>query len=211
MNIVFLLLTATAAGAEPTTYAPAVGSPTVVYPVADAEPAPEKPGFFARLRGLFRGNTAAPSEPASVYRAAAPLPPAAPMPTSIEPPALAPLPPKQPAPPQTPIAESAKKAAELDRRDEKTVALAVDYSKLTGRLSYVHIDGGLWVVRYASLGTEDANGGSVILTRDTNMENYREGDMVTVEGQITSQKGSGRLGAGLYRVQSIKLVARPLQ
>jgi hypothetical protein len=40
------------------------------------------------------------------------------------------------------------------------------------------------------------------------MNNYREGDLITVEGQIISEKGSAHLGAPLYRVQSIRLVDR---
>ena len=109
------------------------------------------------------------------------------------------------------IETESKNPFELDRRYEKRVFRAADYSKLTGQLFYVHIDGGLWVLRYASLATEDANGGSVVLARDSKMDSYREGDLVSVEGQLYSQKGSSRLGGPLYRVQTISLVDRPLQ
>jgi len=105
----------------------------------------------------------------------------------------------------------AKSPFELARRYEKRVARAADYSKLTGQLCFVHADGGLWVLRYAPLSEEDANGGSVILARDRQMNNYREGDLVTVAGKIISKKGSSRLGAPLYQVQSINLVDRPPQ
>jgi hypothetical protein len=103
----------------------------------------------------------------------------------------------------------AKNPFELARRYELRVTHAADYGRLTGRLSFVHADGGLWVLRYAPLAQEDRHGGSVILTRDQPMNNYREGDLVTVEGQIISERGSVRLGAPLYRVQSIRLVDRP--
>jgi len=95
------------------------------------------------------------------------------------------------------------------RRHDERLAHAADYSKLTGLLQYVHADGGLWVLRYASLAEEDANGGSVIIHRDGKMANYREGDLVTVEGEVTAKKGSSRLGAPLYQVRTINLVDRP--
>ena len=41
------------------------------------------------------------------------------------------------------------------------------------------------------------------------MTNYREGDLVTVEGEVTARKGSSRLGAPLYQVRTINLVDRP--
>lgn len=95
------------------------------------------------------------------------------------------------------------------RRDVQRGSHAADYSKLTGRLYYVHADGGLWVLRYASLDVDDGKGGSVILARDRQMNHYREGDLVTVEGEVISDKGSTRLGGPLYRVRSIVLVDRP--
>jgi len=98
---------------------------------------------------------------------------------------------------------------DLDRRYELRVAHAADYSKLTGQLSFVHTDGGLWVLRYAPLAEEDRYGGSVVLARDRMMNSYREGDLVTIEGRVISQKSSARLGGPLYQVQTISLVDRP--
>ena len=109
------------------------------------------------------------------------------------------------------IETEVKNPFELARRYEKRVSHAADFSRLTGQLSFVHADGGLWILRYASLAEEDRNGGSVILARDRMMNNYREGDLVTIEGQVISQKGSTRLGGPLYRVQAISLVDRPLK
>jgi hypothetical protein len=88
------------------------------------------------------------------------------------------------------------------------VGRAADYGWITGQLFYVHADGGLWVLRYAPLSTEDPNGGSVILARDLQMDSYREGDLVKVHGTILSPKGSIFLGGPLYRVQSIELIDR---
>ena len=97
---------------------------------------------------------------------------------------------------------------ELDRRYQARVDRAADYGWLTGQLFYVHADGGLWVLRYASLSTEDTNGGGVVLARDLSMDSYREGDLVKVHGEILNQKGSAYLGAPLYRATSIELVER---
>ncbi len=39
----------------------------------------------------------------------------------------------------------------------------LDYSWITGQLFYIHADGGLWVLRYAGVDSEDRFGGSVVL------------------------------------------------
>ncbi len=101
-----------------------------------------------------------------------------------------------------------KSPFELSRRFEKRVDHAADYSQLTGQLFYVHADGGLWVLRYAPLDTEDRNGGGVILARDRSMASYREGDLVTVRGGVLQERASKYLGAPLYRSSSIQLVER---
>jgi hypothetical protein len=121
--------------------------------------------------------------------------------------AMPPAPVVQPA--AAKVETEVKNPFEVDRRYDKRVTHAADYSKLTGQLYYVHADGGLWVLRYASLDVEDARGGNVILARDRQMNNYREGDLVTVEGEVISDKGSSRLGGPLYRVRNIVLVDRP--
>jgi hypothetical protein len=101
-----------------------------------------------------------------------------------------------------------KNPFELDRRYEARVDRAADYGWVTGQLFYVHADGGLWVLRYAPLSKEDPNGGSVVLARDRQMDSYREGDLVTVHGEILNQKSSLFLGGPLYRARSIQLVDR---
>jgi hypothetical protein len=97
---------------------------------------------------------------------------------------------------------------ELDRRYEARVDRAADYSWLTGQLFFVHTDGGLWILRYAPLAREDANGGGVILARDLQLDSYRDGDLVKVQGSIIADRGSTHLGAPLYRATSIQLVER---
>ena len=101
-----------------------------------------------------------------------------------------------------------KSPFDLSHRFETRVDHDANYSQLTGQLFFVHADGGLWVLRYAPLGTEDRNGGGVILARDRPMESYREGDLVTVRGEILQERASRYLSAPLYRTSSIQLVER---
>jgi len=110
--------------------------------------------------------------------------------------------------PETKTETEAKNPFELHRRYESRVGHAPDYSWVTGQLSYVHADGGLWVLRYAPMDKEDANGGSMVLARDLRMENYREGDLVTLHGEILSQRSTVFLGGPQYRAQSIELIDR---
>jgi len=97
---------------------------------------------------------------------------------------------------------------ELSRRYEVRVERATDYSRITGQLFFVHADGGLWVLRYAPLGQEDPYGGGVILARNRQMDGYRDGDLVTIRGEILNEKASAKMGAPLYRAQSIELIER---
>jgi hypothetical protein len=109
------------------------------------------------------------------------------------------------------IGGETKSPFELSRRYEKRVDRATDYGWITGQLFYVHADGGLWVLRYAPLWQEDPNGGSVVLARNLPIDTYREGDLVTVQGEIVNDKSSAYLGGPLYRANEIKLVDREIQ
>jgi hypothetical protein len=102
-----------------------------------------------------------------------------------------------------------KNPFELDRRYVQRAGRAADSSKLTGQLFYAHTDGGVWVLRYAPLDTEDSYGGGVVLARDRSMNGYREGDLVTIEGQVLEPKWSIHLGGPLYQIRTISLVDRP--
>jgi hypothetical protein len=101
-----------------------------------------------------------------------------------------------------------KSPFELSPRYESRAGHAPDYSWLTGQLFYVHADGGLWVLRYAPLSTEDSNGGGVVLARDLRMDSYRDGDFVTIHGQLLGQKSSIFLGGPLYQGKTIELIER---
>jgi len=90
---------------------------------------------------------------------------------------------------------------------------AADYSRLTGQLSYVHTGGGLWVVRYAPLDGDDRYGGSVVLAPVVSMDSYKEGDLVSVTGEVLNdgQRTSKFLGGPLYRTTSVTLLDRPVR
>lgn len=96
----------------------------------------------------------------------------------------------------------------MDRRYHGKASASADYSKLTGQLFFVHTDGGLWVLRYAPISEEDRYGGSVVLARDVNLSDYHEGDLITIEGAILSEKSQKPLGGALYRAQKVSLVER---
>jgi hypothetical protein len=92
---------------------------------------------------------------------------------------------------------------------QNKVGCSEDYQWITGQLYYLHVNGGVWVVRYASVGQEDRFGGSVVMAPAVNMKNYREGDLVCIHGELLNQgRATPHLGGPLYRVDSIDLVER---
>jgi hypothetical protein len=86
---------------------------------------------------------------------------------------------------------------------------ADDYTWVTGQLFYVHAGNGMWVIRYATADTEDRYGGSVVLAPAVNMKNFREGDLVSVEGEILNEgRASKNLGGPSYRATHVELIER---
>ncbi len=115
--------------------------------------------------------------------------------------------PKEP----TVITTSAKSSSPSELKPEyaKKVANAEDYTWVTGQLYYVNTDGGLWVVRYAPVDKEDRFGGSVVLAAAVNMDGFRDGDLVTVHGEVLNTgRASKHLGGALYRTTSAELIER---
>jgi hypothetical protein len=105
---------------------------------------------------------------------------------------------------------SAKKVELPIKKDfHGKIGCAEDYQWVTGQLFYLHVDGGVWVVRYVSVGQEDRFGGSIVLSPAISMKNFREGDLVCVHGELLKQgRANVHLGGALYRVDSIDLVER---
>jgi hypothetical protein len=84
-----------------------------------------------------------------------------------------------------------------------------DYSWVTGQLYFIRAGKGLWVVRYATADTEDKYGGGVVLAPAVNMKNFREGDLVSVQGEILDEgRASKNLGGPLYRASHVELIER---
>jgi len=104
--------------------------------------------------------------------------------------------------------EGPKNPFDLARRYEGKASASLDYSKLTGQLFFVHTDGGVWVVRYAPISKEDRYGGSVVLARDLSMNDYQDGDLVSVEGEVIADKVKLPLGGALYRAAKVSLVEK---
>jgi hypothetical protein len=105
-------------------------------------------------------------------------------------------------------------AMEIAKEYLHKVANADDYSWVTGQLFYIHVhaDQGLWFVRYAPVDKEDRYGGSVVLASAASMANFREGDLVTVHGEILNQGRASRyLGGPLYRALAVELRERSRQ
>ncbi len=155
-----------------------------------------RPGFLERLRNLFGRhkcstcgttpcNTCA-SPCATVYAA---------------PPVLSPV---------VNVVKPARNPNEISREYLPRVGHDADYRHITGQLAYVHADKGLWVVRYAPVDREDRYGGSVVLSPVVNMDNYQDGDLVTISGEILNEGRATRyLGGPAYRTQAMLLEDRP--
>jgi hypothetical protein len=80
---------------------------------------------------------------------------------------------------------------------------APDYTWLTGTVNYLHAKK-VWTVRYAGLDEVDPYGGSVTLIENerTNLERFKPGQMVRVEGQFADREPDGPCPR--YRVSSIR-------
>jgi hypothetical protein len=85
-----------------------------------------------------------------------------------------------------------------------------DYSWITGQLYHLEGgSGGLWVVRYATAEERDKHGGSVLLAPAIKMGNFRDGDLVSVKGQILNGgRHSEQVACPVYRAEDVNLLER---
>jgi hypothetical protein len=108
-----------------------------------------------------------------------------------------------------PVAMTIEMPTAVTQRFQQKIGHEDDYSWITGQLHYVHADGGLWVLRYATVDTEDKFGGSVVLAPAVNMKNFREGDLVSVRGEVLSEERASRaLGGPRYRAVAVDMIDR---
>jgi hypothetical protein len=172
------------------------GQPQVIQNAQYGEPIPERPGLFGRIRNLFHRQKEVHSYPGTTS-------------TAVLPPPMV----STPEPPKADMVQSTSlkpKMPQVQKKYQDQVGCAEDYSWVTGQLFYVHTaDGAHWVVRYASIGQVDKYGGSMVVVPTVEMKNYRDGDLVCVQGQVLQDKGApGHLGGAVYRLTSISMINR---
>jgi hypothetical protein len=160
--------------------------------------------LFGRLRSLLHPSvqTAAYAVPAGAKVETVPAGASAepPMVTTAEPPQEGAV---DPSGSQSPMPE-------LNKKYKDQIGYGENYSWVTGQLFYLHTsDGGVWVVRYAGIDQVDPHGGSIVLTAGVDMKNYREGDLVCVEGRILADRAApGHLRGAVYQPTSISMITR---
>lgn len=90
--------------------------------------------------------------------------------------------------------------------DDPLYGHARNYSWLIGNLQKVHVTGATWKIRYARLDEEDRFGGTAILTPDSRIDRFQDGDFVYVEGHILNDRPSVYLAGPSYRIRTIRKV-----
>lgn len=83
---------------------------------------------------------------------------------------------------------------------------AEDYRWLVGRLQRVHVPGSDWKLRYLPLSAQDQYGGSVVLSLDARVDEFNDGDVVYMEGEIIGNRPTLYLSGPLYRIGTIQAV-----
>lgn len=83
---------------------------------------------------------------------------------------------------------------------------AADYKWVQGRLQIIHTRHGECRVRYCSIDKEDLYGGSLVLKHDARLEEFKEGDIVRIEGSVIEDRSGRPFATASYRIDSIRLV-----
>ncbi|CAN5368106.1 hypothetical protein BH10PLA2_BH10PLA2_09920 [soil metagenome] len=155
-----------------------------------------RPRFLERIRNLFGKRNCSSCCTASCNTCASPC-----ATVYTPPPVLTPV---------VDVVKPARNSSEISKEYLPRVGHDADYRHITGQLAYVHADKGLGVVRYAPVDREDRYGGSVVLSPVINMDTYRDGDLVTISGEILNDGRATRyLGGPAYRAQTMLLEDRP--
>jgi hypothetical protein len=122
-----------------------------------------------------------------------------------------------PLPAQGSIAQVSHEPAKRDRLDlpvsdkfKNQIGHDANYGWLNGQLYRLQAGANtLWVVRYAGADEQDRHGGSVILAPAVEMQNFREGDLVSVQGQILNEgRSSEHIPCPVYRASEVSLIER---
>jgi len=81
---------------------------------------------------------------------------------------------------------------------------ADDYSWLKGRLQKVHVPGVEWKIRYLPIDQADQWGGSVVLAPDIRLEDFKDRDVVYIQGKQLENRPSLYITGPLYRIETIR-------
>jgi hypothetical protein len=85
---------------------------------------------------------------------------------------------------------------------------AANYGWLRGQLEFLDSKG-QWEIRYIPIdGQTDQFGGSVVLAGGSQLEQFKPGDIVQVQGTLENLSTDGVSFAPSYRVEGISLVSR---
>jgi len=119
------------------------------------------------------------------------------------------VPAEVPQPKVVPVVEATKVAPEPEPVDQPSGTLGdyghdKEYNRLIGRLQRVHVPGGEWKIRYAPLDEIDQWGGSMVLAPDIRLEEFSDGDLIYVEGEILVERPSLYLAGPLYRIRTLR-------
>jgi hypothetical protein len=79
-----------------------------------------------------------------------------------------------------------------------------NYEWLIGVLHRVHIPRKGWKVRYAPLDQQDRWGGSVVIAPDARVDDFDDGSVVYVEGDVINDRASLYLAGPRYRIKLIR-------
>jgi hypothetical protein len=160
-----------------------------------------------RIRGLFRSEEPAPPWHVETMPAPAARPAGAPAagaveesdgpPTMNEPPLASPS--AGPAAPG-PLPAITQPAPKLTApgHDEQ-------YHNIAGRLAYLPSGGGTWLLHYGDNGA-DRVGGLVILSPVARMDGLRNGDLVSVQGELLNERPEAGFGAPVYRAYEVTFI-----
>jgi hypothetical protein len=137
-------------------------------------------------------------------------------PPLFQPTSQMPVGPKAQATPPAPVAQASHSPEPtplnlpISEKYREQIGHETDYSWITGQLYRFEADGRpLWVIRYATPEIQDTHGGSVVLVPAMDLHNYRNGDLVSVQGQLLNGGArSEQVNAPLYRASDINLIER---
>jgi hypothetical protein len=85
---------------------------------------------------------------------------------------------------------------------------ADDYTWLTGRLEYLYVRS-VWRIRYAGCDEDDRFGGSLVLTASFPVKEFKDGQLIHVEGQVLDAETHDQDRRPLYEVHAVQILNNP--